>query len=87
VLTVTGPAQQVATSGAAHGLPHTESTAGQSRAVVRTRTATASRDATDLGLTVERATIQQLVVGTSLAASPAATACTGDHTDLQGAPR
>jgi len=85
-LTVTGPSRQVATFAAAHELLHTESMAGQSRAVVRTRTATARRDATDLGLAVERASIQQLVVGMSLAASHVA-APTSDHPDLQGAPR
>ena len=84
-LTVTGPARQVATFGSAHQLLTTESMAGQSRAVVRTRTTTAHREATELGLAVERTPLQQLVVGMSLAATRTAPAAV-DH-DLQGAPR
>jgi ABC-2 type transport system ATP-binding protein len=83
-LTVTGPARQVATFGAAHHLLQTESLAGQSRAIVRTGTATAHRMATDLGLTVEPTPIQHLVVAMSRATAPPS-----GHTspDLQGALR
>src|SRR3954452_13826710 len=52
-LTVSGPAPQVATFGAAHELVTTKTLAGRSRAIVRTGTATARRMATDLGLAVE----------------------------------
>lgn len=85
-VTVTGPARQVATFASAHHLLTTESLAGQSRAIVRTRTATASRDAADLGLSVERTSLQQLVVGMSLSAGPS-TAAPTDRPALQGAPR
>ncbi|WP_369140568.1 ABC transporter ATP-binding protein [Modestobacter versicolor] len=86
-LTVTGPAREVATFAAAHQLLTTESMAGQSRAVVRTRSATAHRDASVLGLAVDRTPLQQLVVGMSLAAHRDLTAPAADRTDLQGAPR
>jgi ABC-2 type transport system ATP-binding protein len=66
-LTVSGPSQLVATFGAAHELLQSESMAGRSRAIVRTGTATSRRLATDLGLTVESTSIQQLVVAMSLA--------------------
>ncbi|WP_216870828.1 hypothetical protein [Modestobacter excelsi] len=56
----------MATPGAAHELVTTESLAGQSRAIIRTGTATARRMATDLGLTAEPTSIQQLVVAMSL---------------------
>ncbi|WP_299959802.1 ABC transporter ATP-binding protein [uncultured Modestobacter sp.] len=85
-LTVTGPARQVATFGSAHELLTTESLAGQSRAIVRTRTATAAREAGDLGLTVERTSLQQLVVGMSLSATKGATTPADPHA-LQGVPR
>jgi ABC-2 type transport system ATP-binding protein len=80
-VTVTGPARQVATFGAAHQLLQTESLAGQSRAIVRTGSATAHRMATDLGLSVEPTPIQHLVVAMSRA-----TATPSDPTapDLQG---
>ena len=85
-VTVTGPARQVATFASAHELLTTESMAGQSRAVVRTRTTNAHRDATELGLTVDRTTLQQLVVGMSLATGDPASS-PDNHRDLQGAPR
>jgi ABC-2 type transport system ATP-binding protein len=86
-LTVTGPARQVATFSSVHELLTTESLAGQSRAIVRTRTTTARRDAEDLGLTVERTSLQQLVVGLSLAATRTSTPLGVDRHHLQGAPR
>ena len=83
-LTVSGPARQVATFGVAHDVLHTESMAGLSRAVVRTRTAAAHREATELGLSVEPASIQQLVIamsrGSAISTGPA-------PADLQGASR
>lgn len=85
-LTVTGPARQVATFGAAHELLRTESMAGQSRAIVRTRTATAHRTATDLGLTVEPTSIQHLVVAMSQATT-AGRSGTTVPSDLQGVSR
>jgi ABC-2 type transport system ATP-binding protein len=86
-LTVTGPAREVATFGAAHHLLQTESMAGQSRAIVRTGTATAHRTARDLGLTVEPTSIQQLVVAMGRAAITGAETSTARPSDLQGAPR
>ncbi|MCZ2831048.1 ABC transporter ATP-binding protein [Modestobacter sp. VKM Ac-2986] len=85
-LTVVGPARQVATFASVHELLTSESMAGQSRAVVRTRTPNARRDATDLGLTVEHTSLQQLVVGMSRGATehPAPSA---DHQTPQGASR
>jgi ABC-2 type transport system ATP-binding protein len=86
-LTVSGPAPQVSTFAAAHDLLHTESMAGQSRAIVRARSATARRDATGLGLTLEPTSMQQLVVAMSLAAGSTPPAPGSDRHDLQGAPR
>ena len=86
-LTVTGPARQVATFGAAHQLLQTESMAGQSRAVVRTGTATAHRTATELGLTVEPTSIQQLVVAMSRVPVPDPLASQPHPSDLQGVTR
>jgi ABC-2 type transport system ATP-binding protein len=86
-LTVTGPAREVATFGAAHQLLQTESMAGQSRAIVRTGTAIAHRTATDLGLTVEPTSIQQLVVAMGRAAITDAATSPVRPSDLQGAPR
>jgi ABC-2 type transport system ATP-binding protein len=83
-LTVSGPAHQVSALAAAHELLHTESMAGQSRALLRARSATAQRDAVALGLTVEPTSVQQLVVAMSLAAG---TTPSTDRRDLQGAPR
>jgi ABC-2 type transport system ATP-binding protein len=83
-LTVSGPARQVATFGVAHDVLHTESMAGLSRALVRTRTPAAHREATELGLSVEPASIQQLVIamsrGSAISTGPA-------PADLQGASR
>jgi ABC-2 type transport system ATP-binding protein len=85
-LTVTGPARQVATFGAAHDLLRTESLAGQSRAIVRTTTATAHRTATELGLSVEPTSLQQLVVALSrTTGAPGSAACV--RSDLQGVSR
>ena len=86
-LTVSGPAQQVAAFAAAHDLLSTESMAGHSRAVVRAVSATARRDAAQLGLTVEPTSMQQLVVAMSLAAGHAPSTPDTDRHDLQGAPR
>ena len=72
-LTVTGPSRSVATFGAVHDVVKTESLAGQTRAIVRTSTATAHRDAVDLGLSVEPTSIQQLVVALSLRSAGAPT--------------
>jgi ABC-2 type transport system ATP-binding protein len=85
-VTVTGPARQVATFGAAHDLVQTESLAGQSRAIVRTRTATASRTATELGLSVEHTSLQQLVVALSRGTTARGTAVSVPS-DLQGVSR
>ena len=85
-LTVTGPARQVATFAGAHHVLQTESLAGQSRAIVRTETATANREATDLGLSVEPTSIQQLVVAMSRAAVPSGHRTTVPS-DLEGASR
>jgi ABC-2 type transport system ATP-binding protein len=86
-LTVTGPARQVATFGAAHELLQSESLAGQSRAIIRTDTATAHRQATDLGLAVEPTSIQQLVVAMSRAAAAPADLGPVAPSDLEGASR
>jgi ABC-2 type transport system ATP-binding protein len=86
-LTVAGPARQVATFGAAHELLQTESLAGQSRAIVRTRTATAPRMATDLGLTVEPTSMQQLVVAMSRAGATSAGTPATISSDLLGVSR
>jgi ABC-2 type transport system ATP-binding protein len=86
-LTVTGPAAQVATFGAGHAVLHEESMAGQTRAIVRTETATARREATALGLAVEQTSIQRLVVAMSLAAAQPAAPSTLDRATLQGAHR
>ncbi|GAA4741514.1 ABC transporter ATP-binding protein [Modestobacter marinus] len=86
-LTVSGPAAQVSTFGAAHDVLQHESIAGQARAVVRTRAATARQDAAALGLTVEQTSIQRLVVAMSLAAAQPPAPSTADHAALQGAPR
>src|SRR4051812_11713238 len=85
-LTVTGPAGQVATFGAAHELLQTESLAGQSRAIVRTTPATAHRTAIELGLSVEPTSLQHLVVALSRATGAAGTT-TSAPSDLQGASR
>jgi ABC-2 type transport system ATP-binding protein len=71
-LMVSGPARQVADFGAAHDVLHAESIAGRSRAIVRTRAATAHHEAIDLGLSVEPASLQQLVIAMSRAASTSA---------------
>src|SRR3954451_2673419 len=86
-LTVTGPTREVASFGAAHELVTTETLAGRSRAIVRTGTATARRMATDLGLTVEATSIQQLVVAMSRTPIATSEASTERPSDLQGAPR
>ena len=86
-LTVSGPARQVATFGAAHDLVRSESLAGQSRAVIRTGTATARRMATDLGLAVEPTSLQQLVVAMSLRSTPTDHPTSAVPSDLLGAPR
>jgi ABC-2 type transport system ATP-binding protein len=86
-LTVSGPAAQVSTFAAVHDLLHTESMAGQARAVVRARSATARRDAAQLGLTLEATSMQQLVVAMSLAAGHTPPEQGTDRHDLQGAPR
>ncbi|MCZ2846356.1 ABC transporter ATP-binding protein [Modestobacter sp. VKM Ac-2978] len=86
-LTVTGPAAQVATFGAGHAVLHEESMAGQTRAIVRTATATARQEAKALGLAVEQTSIQRLVVAMSLAAAQPATPSTLDRATLQGAHR
>jgi ABC-2 type transport system ATP-binding protein len=86
-LTVSGPARQVATFGAAHELVTTESLAGRSRAIVRTGTATARRMATDLGLVVESTSIQKLVVAMSLRSTTTDRATTAVPSDLLGVPR
>ncbi|MCZ2817100.1 ABC transporter ATP-binding protein [Modestobacter sp. VKM Ac-2984] len=85
-VTVTGPARQVATFGSAHDLLTTESLAGQSRALVRVRTATGHQEAIALGLSVESSSLQQLVVGMSLSAGRNTHVPT-DRNVLQGAPR
>jgi ABC-2 type transport system ATP-binding protein len=85
-LTVTGPARQVATFAAAQQLLQTESLAGQSRAIVRTGTVSAHSAATDLGLSVEPTSIQQLVVAMSRAAAPSGSR-TAVPSDLEGASR
>ncbi len=86
-LTVTGPARQVATFGAVHQVLHSESLAGRSRAIVRTTTATAHRDATDLGLAVDQTSIQQLVVAMSRSAAGGSPAAATVPTDLEGISR
>jgi ABC-2 type transport system ATP-binding protein len=86
-LTVSGPTRQVSTFGAAHQLLRIESLAGRSRAVVRTDDATSRRMATDLGLTVEATTLQQLVVAMSHASGASASAPTTVPSDLQGVDR
>ncbi|GAB3351753.1 ATP-binding cassette domain-containing protein [Modestobacter lapidis] len=86
-LTVTGPARQGATFGSVHRVLHLESMAGQSRAVVRASSAADSRVATDLGLTVEPACIQQLVVALGRNARGAATTSTTPAADLEGVVR
>jgi ABC-2 type transport system ATP-binding protein len=86
-LTVSGPARHVSAFVAAHDLLHTESMAGQSRAIVRARGATARRDAAQLGLTLEATSMQHLVVAMSLAAGQTTPAPGADRHDLQGAPR
>jgi ABC-2 type transport system ATP-binding protein len=86
-LTVSGPAQQVSAFAAAHDLLHTESMTGQSRAIVRARGATARREASQLGLTLEATSMQDLVVAMSLAAGQTPPAPDADRHDLQGAPR
>jgi ABC-2 type transport system ATP-binding protein len=83
-LTVSGPARHVATFGAAHDVLQTESMAGLSRAIVRTRAATAQQEATQLGLSVEPASIQQLVIALSRGS---ATDTGPVPADLQGASR
>ena len=85
-LTVAGPTRQVDTFASAHELLTTESMAGRSRAVVRTRTPNARQDATDLGLSVEHTPLQQLVVGMSLSTTghPAPAAV---HPTPEGDPR
>jgi ABC-2 type transport system ATP-binding protein len=85
-LTVSGPARQVATFGSVHEVLHTESMAGQARAVVRTGSAGDRRVATDLGLTVEPTSIQQLVVALSRTTAGQA-ATTAPTTDLEGITR
>jgi ABC-2 type transport system ATP-binding protein len=86
-LTVSGPARQVATFGAAHELLTTESLAGQSRAIVRTGTATARRMATELGLVVEPTSIQKLVVAMSLRSTTTDRATSAAPSDLLGVSR
>ena len=77
----------MATFGAVHDVLHSESLAGQSRAMVRTRTATAHRDATDLGLAVDQTSIQQLVVAMSRSAAAGSPATATVPTDLEGISR
>lgn len=86
-LTVSGPARSVAAFGSAHDVLHTESMAGQSRAIVRTRSATDRRAAADLGLTVEPTSIQKLVVALSRSAATPSTAPGGLPADLEGVTR
>jgi ABC-2 type transport system ATP-binding protein len=86
-LTVSGPTRQVSTFGAAHQLLRIESLAGRSRAVVRTDDATSRRMATDLGLTVEPTTLQQLVVAMSHASGASASTPVTVPSDLQGVDR
>ena len=86
-LTVSGPAPAVSRFASGHDLLHTESMAGRSRALVRATTPTARRDATELGLTVEPTSVQQLVVAMSLAATRTPTSPDADRHDLQGVPR
>src|SRR3954447_9539123 len=86
-LTVSGPARQVAIFGTAHQLLQMQSLAGQSRAIVHTGTATSRRMATDLGLTVEATSIQQLVVAMSRASATSAGAPAAVLSDLQGVSR
>jgi ABC-2 type transport system ATP-binding protein len=86
-LTVTGPDRQVATFGGVHEVLHTESLAGQTRAVIRTRSAADRRVATDLGLTVEPTSIQKLVVALSRNAPTPAAVRTAPSTDLEGITR
>jgi len=83
-LTVSGPAREVAIFGAAHQLLQMQSLAGQSRAIVHTGTATSRRMATDLGLTVEATSIQQLVVAMSRVSATSAGAPAAVLSDLQG---
>jgi ABC-2 type transport system ATP-binding protein len=85
-LTVTGPARQVATFGGVHEVLHTESMAGQVRAVIRTGSAGDHRVAADLGLTVEPTSIQELVVAMSRSTART-TAPTAPSTDLEGITR
>ena len=70
-LTVSGPTPTVTTFGAVHRVLRTESLAGQTRAIVQVGSAVDRRTATDLGLTVESTSIQQLVVALSRAATSA----------------
>ncbi|NEK96358.1 ABC transporter ATP-binding protein [Modestobacter muralis] len=86
-LTVSGPAPLVAGFAAGQHLLHTESMAGRSRAVVRATTATARQDATDLGLTVEPTSVQQLVVAMSLATTHGPSSPDAARLALQGVPR
>jgi len=68
-LTISGPAAAVATFGAEHRVLRTESLAGTSRAIVQVGSIGDRQVATDLGLTVEPTSIQQLVVALSRAAA------------------
>lgn len=86
-LTVSGPARRVFGFAAGHELLHTESMAGQSRAVVRAVDPVTRRAATELGLTVEPTSMQQLVVAMSLAAVSTPPSPGSDRRDLSGAPR
>jgi ABC-2 type transport system ATP-binding protein len=86
-LTVSGPSRQVATFGAAHEVLHTESMAGQSRAIVRAGTATARRTAAELGLGVETTSIQQLVVAMSRTTASPSRALPTAPSEMQGVSR
>lgn len=79
----------MATFGAGHAVLHEESMAGQTQAIVRTATATATarREAAALGLAVEQTSIQRLVVAMSLAAAQPAAPSSLDRATLQGAHR
>jgi ABC-2 type transport system ATP-binding protein len=65
-VTVTGPGEQVKAFARRHELLHTETLAGQSRAVVRTPGADARASAAAAGLAVEPTNLQQLIVAMSL---------------------
>ncbi len=69
-VTVTGPGEQVQAFARRHVLLHTETLAGQSRAVVRTPGADARSAAADAGLAVEPTSLQQLIVAMSLKGAP-----------------